>query len=403
NQAKPITMSSPSSKKITLESSDGVTFEVEEAVALQSPAIEKIMKEGPADNGGVIKVPSRHLKGDILAKVIEYLKKHLEEEDMDAIDAASKECSREKHLEEEDKEGITYYDAASQECSREFVNVDQNTLSDFILVEEDMDASKEWRREFVKVDQNTLFDLILAANDLQIKSLLDLTCGNKAKPITLKSSDDVTFEVEEAVALQSPVIKKIIEEGLADNEGAIKVVSQKGIKGDILAKVIEYLKTYTASRKKIWMPSPIMAPSRGGEKITLESADGVTFEVEEAVALQSPVIEKIMKEGPADNGGVIKVPGEKRIITGDILAKVIEYLKKNLEQEDMDASKDWRGEFVKVDQNTLFDLILAANDLQIKSLLDLTCQVIANMIKGKSVEQIMDLFNINNDFTPRGQ
>ncbi|KAJ4835775.1 hypothetical protein Tsubulata_039900 [Turnera subulata] len=137
-----------------------------------------------------------------------------------------------------------------------------------------------------------------------------------------------------------------------------------------------------------------MSSPSSSKKITLESGDGVTFEVEVAVALQSPAIEKIMKEGPANNGGVIKVPGEKRIITGEILAKVIEYLKKNLEQEDMDASKDWRGEFVKVDQNTLFDLILAANDLQIKSLLDLTCGVIADMIKGKSAEEIRTLFHI---------
>jgi hypothetical protein len=41
---------------------------------------------------------------------------------------------------------------------------------------------------------------------------------------------------------------------------------------------------------------------------------------------------------------------------------------------------------VKVDQSTLFDLILAANYLNIKSLLDLTCQTVAGMIKGKTPE-----------------
>lgn len=46
----------------------------------------------------------------------------------------------------------------------------------------------------------------------------------------------------------------------------------------------------------------------------------------------------------------------------------------------------WDAEFVKVDQSTLFDLILAANYLNIKSLLDLTCQTVAQMIKGKSPE-----------------
>lgn len=46
----------------------------------------------------------------------------------------------------------------------------------------------------------------------------------------------------------------------------------------------------------------------------------------------------------------------------------------------------WDAEFVKVDQSTLFDLILAANYLNIKSLLDLTCQTVAQMIKGKTPE-----------------
>ncbi|MBA0612844.1 hypothetical protein Godav_013393 [Gossypium davidsonii] len=52
-----------------------------------------------------------------------------------------------------------------------------------------------------------------------------------------------------------------------------------------------------------------------------------------------------------------------------------------------------------VDQNTLFDLILAANCLKIESLLDLTCQTIANMIKAKRPEEIRTTFNIKNDYT----
>ncbi|KAM0039044.1 putative SKP1/BTB/POZ domain superfamily, SKP1 component, dimerization [Helianthus debilis subsp. tardiflorus] len=43
---------------------------------------------------------------------------------------------------------------------------------------------------------------------------------------------------------------------------------------------------------------------------------------------------------------------------------------------------------------------MAANYLNIKSLLDLTCKTVADMVKGKSTKEIRKMFNIKNDFTP---
>ncbi|KAI8013912.1 SKP1-like protein 1B [Camellia lanceoleosa] len=137
-------------------------------------------------------------------------------------------------------------------------------------------------------------------------------------------------------------------------------------------------------------------------KIILKSSDGETFEVDEAVALESQTIKHMIEDDCADNG--IPLPN----VTSKILSKVIEYCKKHVEtpkSEDRatgveDELKTFDMEFVKVDQGTLFDLILAANYLNIKSLLDLTCQTVADMIKGKTPEEIRKTFNIQNDFTP---
>ena len=62
--------------------------------------------------------------------------------------------------------------------------------------------------------------------------------------------------------------------------------------------------------------------------------------------------------------------------------------------------QEYYSEFTNVEQETLFELVLAANYLDIKPLLDLTCATIASMIKGKSAEEIRKIFNIVNDFTP---
>ena len=50
--------------------------------------------------------------------------------------------------------------------------------------------------------------------------------------------------------------------------------------------------------------------------------------------------------------------------------------------------------FCEIDQEMLFECILAANYMDIKSLLDLTCAKVASMIKGKTPEEIRKTFNV---------
>jgi len=142
--------------------------------------------------------------------------------------------------------------------------------------------------------------------------------------------------------------------------------------------------------------------------VKLQSSDEQEFGVEKAVAEMSVTI-KNMLEDMGEGMGQAPIPLPN--VTGKILAKVIEYCKWHLEhptpvsEEKKDEKRTddiipWDLDFCKVDQATLFELILAANYLDIKPLLDLTCKTVANMIKGKTPEEIRKTYNIKNDFTP---
>ena len=90
------------------------------------------------------------------------------------------------------------------------------------------------------------------------------------------------------------------------------------------------------------------------------------------------------------------------VVDTDILNLVIKYCQYHYETDDKDDDKKkWDEEFMKIDDDQLFDLILAANYLEITPLLDLACQSVANYIKAcKTPSEIRRRFNIKNDFSP---
>ncbi|KAM0842972.1 hypothetical protein ACQ4PT_058025 [Festuca glaucescens] len=135
-----------------------------------------------------------------------------------------------------------------------------------------------------------------------------------------------------------------------------------------------------------------------GKMITLFSSDGERFEVTQEAAAMSQTIHHMMEDGCVDEEGV-HLPN----VGSEILAMVIEYCNRHVassgSEEKEEDIRSFDDGFVKVEQHTLFDIIRAANYLDIKQLLDLCCQTVADSIKSKSVEEIRALFGIENDFT----
>ncbi|CAL8099111.1 unnamed protein product [Orchesella dallaii] len=146
-------------------------------------------------------------------------------------------------------------------------------------------------------------------------------------------------------------------------------------------------------------------------KVILESSDHETFTVEVEIAKMSTTIKTMLEDLGVNSveGNEEKIPLPN--VRGEILKLVIQWAQQHRDDpplpEDDDSREkrtdditQWDQDFLKVEQAILFDLILAANYLDIKGLLDVTCKTVANMIKGKTPEEIRRTFNIKNDFTP---
>ncbi|KAF2231960.1 sulfur metabolism negative regulator SconC [Viridothelium virens] len=147
--------------------------------------------------------------------------------------------------------------------------------------------------------------------------------------------------------------------------------------------------------------------SATSQTIILNSSDGVDIPVDKEVATRSVLIRNLL-EDLGDTGEPIPILN----VNEAVLKKVLEWCEQHKKdppatnEDDSDSRKkttdidEWDQKFMQVDQEMLFEIILAANYLDIKALLDVGCKTVANMIKGKSPEEIRKTFNIQNDFTP---
>ncbi|KAL7798363.1 E3 ubiquitin ligase SCF complex, Skp subunit [Trichoderma ceciliae] len=146
------------------------------------------------------------------------------------------------------------------------------------------------------------------------------------------------------------------------------------------------------------------------QKIWLVSNDNATMEVDRAVVERSMLLKNMLEDlsgADVSQENPIPIPN----VNEAVLRKVVEWCEHHRNDpvttpdDESDARKkttdieEWDQKFMQVDQEMLFEIILASNFLDIKPLLDVGCKTVANMIKGKSPEEIRKTFNITNDFS----
>ena len=115
--------------------------------------------------------------------------------------------------------------------------------------------------------------------------------------------------------------------------------------------------------------------------VRLISADNEVFEVSPEVAGQSEMLRNLLE----DTDAIESVP--LSAVSSGPLAKVLEWCAYHATDSDGTRPgvevEEWDRQFADVDQQTLFDVMLAANYLNVEPLVELTCRTVADMMKGR--------------------
>ncbi len=88
----------------------------------------------------------------------------------------------------------------------------------------------------------------------------------------------------------------------------------------------------------------------------------------------------------------------------EMMKQCKDHFEKNKDVEDeenksSDNINEWDKAFMQMEKKMIFELILAANYLDIPHLLCLGCKTVANLIKGKTPDEIREIFEIEDDLT----
>ena len=155
-----------------------------------------------------------------------------------------------------------------------------------------------------------------------------------------------------------------------------------------------------------------MVEAAGSEMVKLQCSEDEIINVDKADAEASTLIKGLIDDGGADDPDQpIPIPQ----VSASVMQKCMVFvshmrstgqepeIEQPLPSNDLSQHVEaWYSEYITkdVDQALLFDIVLAANYLDIKPLLKLGSAKIASLIKGKSIEEIRQFFQMDNDFTP---
>ena len=143
--------------------------------------------------------------------------------------------------------------------------------------------------------------------------------------------------------------------------------------------------------------------------IKLQSKDKEVFEVSEKVARMSLAINTMLDDLGVSEADSEPVPVLE--VDGKTLKLVIQWAEhhqndpapctdEDEEEQRLRSIPEWDKQFLAVDNTTLFELLTAANFLDMKGLFKMSARAAADILATKTPEQIREEFGIVNDLDP---
>ncbi|KAG4071241.1 hypothetical protein HA402_003945 [Bradysia odoriphaga] len=138
--------------------------------------------------------------------------------------------------------------------------------------------------------------------------------------------------------------------------------------------------------------------------IRLQSSEGEIIETDPKALMCSRLITNMLVDCCIEPGSDTVVPLQN--VNTATLRKFLQWANHHKDDPQPNDPKeksydisDWDENFLKIDQSSLVELIMAANYLDVKDLFEISCKTVASLITGKNADEIRETFNIENDFS----
>jgi len=143
-------------------------------------------------------------------------------------------------------------------------------------------------------------------------------------------------------------------------------------------------------------PTVAKKAARMTAPIRLVSSDGQNFDAPGYVVDLSQTISAVLDDiGDDSDISLVPLPN----VDGKTLALIIEQCGM-LHRGDQEKLETSLRDAQTTSRDSIFEIIKAANYLNITALLKTACKSVAECIKGKTPEEVRQTFGIKNDFTP---